>query len=43
MENINFIKTKKDHYILEINGLNVTGEQEKSYFRNLIEVIDNKL
>lgn len=43
MEKINFIKTKKDHFILEINGFNVTGEQEKSYFRNLIEVIDNKL
>jgi hypothetical protein len=43
MEKINFIKTKKDHFILEVNGLNLFGEQEKSFFRNLIQVIDNKL
>ena len=32
---------KKDHYIFLINGVNVTGEQEKSTFRHMIEVLDN--
>ena len=32
---------KKDHYILFINGTDVTGEQERSNFRHIVEVIDN--
>ena len=32
---------KKDHYIFLINGVNVTGEQEKSTFRHMIGVLDN--
>lgn len=32
---------KKDHYRLFINGVDVTGEQERSVFRHLIEVLDN--
>jgi hypothetical protein len=32
---------KKDHYIFLINGVNVTGEQEKTTFRHMIEVLDN--
>ena len=32
---------KKDHYRLFLNGTDVTGEQERSTFRHIIEVIDN--
>ena len=31
---------KKDHFRLFINGVDVTGEQEKSTFRHLIQEID---
>lgn len=34
---------KKDHYILMINGVNVTGEQERSTFRHIIQEIDNTI
>lgn len=43
MNSIELIPTKKDHYILKLNGVNVTGEQERSMFRHLIGVIDNGL
>jgi len=33
----------KDHYRLFLNGVDVTGEQERSTFRHIIEVIDNKI
>ena len=32
---------KKDHYRLVINGVDVTGEQERSTFRHIIQEIDN--
>ena len=32
---------KKDHYRFFINGVDVTGEQERSTFRHIVEVIDN--
>ena len=32
---------KKDHYRFLINGVDVTGEQERSTFRHIIGVIDN--
>ena len=32
---------KKDHYRLFINGVDVTGEQERSVFRHIIQTIDN--
>ena len=32
---------KKYHYRLFLNGTDVTGEQERSTFRHIIEVIDN--
>jgi hypothetical protein len=32
---------KEDHYRLFINGVDVTGEQERSTFRHLISVVDN--
>ena len=33
----------KDYYRLFLNGVDVTGEQERSVFRHIIEVIDNKI
>jgi len=33
----------KDYYRLFLNGVDVTGEQERSTFRHIIEVIDNKI
>ena len=32
---------KKDHYRFFINGVDVTGEQERSTFRYIIQVMDN--
>ena len=32
---------KKDHYRLLLNGVDVTGEQERSVFRHIIQTIDN--
>ena len=32
---------QKDHSRLLINGVDVTGEQERSVFRHIIETIDN--
>ena len=34
---------KEDHYRLMINGVDVTGEQERSVFRHLIQSIDNTI
>ena len=31
----------EDHYRLILNGVDVTGEQERSVFRHIIETIDN--
>ena len=41
MNSIEMQETKKDHYRLLLNGVDVTGEQEKSTFRHIIQVIDN--
>jgi hypothetical protein len=35
--------TKKDHYRLFLNGVDVTGEQERSVFRHIIQEIDNAI
>lgn len=32
---------KKDHYRFLINGVDVSGEQEKSTFRHMIGVLDS--
>jgi len=32
---------KKDHYRFFINGVDVTGEQERSTFRHIIQVMYN--
>jgi len=34
---------KKDHYIMLFNGVNVLGEQERSTYRHIIEVLDKKI
>jgi len=34
---------KKDYYRLLINGVDVTGERERSDFRHLIQEIDNTI
>ena len=42
MNSIQLKKTdKKDYYRLFLNGVDVTGEQERSVFRHIIEVVDN--
>ena len=42
MNSIQLKKTdKEDHYRLILNGVDVTGEQERSVFRHIIEVVDN--
>ena len=43
MNNIEMRKTKKDHYRLLLNGVDVTGEQERSTFRHILQVIDNNI
>tara|TARA_R110000744_G_scaffold165355_2_gene282495 strand:+ start:2011 stop:2145 length:135 start_codon:yes stop_codon:yes gene_type:complete len=34
---------KKDHFKFLINGVDVTGEQERSVFRHMMQIIDNSL
>lgn len=42
MNNFEVKKTdKKDHYRLFINGVDVTGEQERSTFRHMIQILDS--
>jgi hypothetical protein len=45
LNNMNSIELKptenEDHYRLILNGVDVTGEQERSVFRHIIETIDN--
>ena len=42
MNNIELKPTgNEDHYRLLLNGVDVTGEQERSVFRHIIETIDN--
>ena len=43
MNNIEMKPTKKDHYKLFLNGVDVTGEQEKSVFRHIIQTVDNAI
>ena len=43
MNDIQLIETKKDHYRLMANGVDIFGEQERSFWRHLIEVTDNKI
>ena len=44
MNNVELKATEKeDHYRLILNGIDVTGEQEKSVFRHIIETIDNAI
>ena len=41
MNDIEMKPTKKDHYRLLLNGVDVTGEQERSVFRHILQTIDN--
>ena len=41
MNNIELRKTKEDHYRSFLNGVDVTGEQERSVFRHIMQTIDN--
>ena len=42
MNNIELKPTgNEDHYRLIFNGVDVTGEQERSVFRHIVETIDN--
>ena len=41
MNDIELKPTKEDHYRLLLNGVDVTGEQERSVFRHIIQTIDN--
>ena len=43
MNDIQLKKTKKHHYRLILNGVDVTGEQERSVFRHIIQVMDDKV
>ena len=43
MNDIELIKTKKDYYRLLLNGVDVTGEQERSVFRHIMQTIDNEI
>ena len=35
--------SEKDHYRLLLNGVDVTGKQERSVFRHIIQIIDSKI
>lgn len=43
MNDIQVIKTKEDHYRLLFNGVDVSGEQERSVFRHILQTIDNAI
>lgn len=43
MNSIEVKETKEDHFRLVLNGVDVTGEQERSVFRHIIQVIDDKV
>ena len=43
MNSIELQPDGKDHYRLFINGVDVTGRQERSVFRHIVQTIDNKI
>ena len=43
MNSIEMKPTKKDHYRLLLNGVDVTGEQERSVFRHILQTIDSAI
>jgi len=43
MNSIEVKETKEDHFRLVLNGVDVTGEQERSVFRHIIQVMDDKV
>tara|TARA_R100000951_G_scaffold92850_1_gene81315 strand:- start:29 stop:178 length:150 start_codon:yes stop_codon:yes gene_type:complete len=42
MKDTKIIETKKDHYLLMIEGVTI-GQFERSQLRHLIEIIDNTI
>ncbi len=43
MSYIKFKKTKKDHFILIPKEIDITKEQEKSVWRDVLGIIDNEI
>ena len=43
MNDIEMKPTKEDHYRLFLNGVDVTGEQERSVFRHIMQTIDTAI
>ena len=43
MNNFELRKTKKYHYKLFVNGVDLIGEQERSVYRHLMSVVDNAI
>lgn len=44
MNDIKLPKTdKEDHFRLIVNGVDIFGEQERSVYKHLIEVMDNSI
>ena len=43
MNDIEMKPTKKDYYRLFLNGVDVTGEQERSVFRHILQTIDSAI
>ena len=43
MNDIEMKSSKKDHYRLFLNGVDVTGEQERSLFRHILQTIYNAI
>ena len=43
MNDVKMKPTKKDHYRLFLNGVDVTGEQERSVFRHILQTIDSAI
>ncbi len=43
MYDIKLIETKKEHYKLVLNGVTIIEEQERSFYRYLIETVDKSV
>lgn len=41
MNNPKIVETKKDHFRVFVDGKDIVGEQERSDWRYLLQVIDN--
>lgn len=43
MYDIKLIETKKEYYKLVLNGVTIIEEQERSFYRHLIETVDKSV